>query len=75
MIAPFATLTFLIVLWISAFGFAEMFGRSGTRILAALHGEMPASARSVTVTVRMRATRAATSRRALRAQPQLRAAA
>ena len=75
MIAPFATLAFLTVLWIAVFAFAQMFGRSGFRILAALRGDEPASARSVTVTVRMRPTRASTSRRALRAQPQLRAAA
>ncbi len=73
MIAPFATLAFLAVLWISALAFAEALGRSGSRILAALRGEAPAQA--VTVTLRMRPTRAAKSRRPLRAQPQLRAAA
>ena len=74
MIAPFATLAFLTVLWISGFLFAENFGRSGSRILTALRGEASA-APSTTVTLRMRSTRAATSRRPLRAQPQLRAAA
>ena len=74
MIAPFATLAFLAVLWICAFAFVEMFGRS-SRILAALRGEVPASAQTVTVSVRMRPTRVATPRRPLRAQPQLRAAA
>jgi hypothetical protein len=75
MIAPFATLAFLTVLWIAAFASAEILGHSGSRILAALRGEKPASAQSVTVTVRMRPTRASASRPALRAQPQLRAAA
>ena len=73
MIAPFATLAFLTVLWISAFVFAEIFGRSGSLILAALRGETPAC--PAAVTVRMRPTRVAKSRRPLRAQPQLRAAA
>jgi hypothetical protein len=75
MIAPFATLAFLTVLWITAFAFAEMFGRSGSRILAALRAETPSSVPAVTVAVRMRPTRAATPRRPLHAQPQLRAAA
>ena len=74
MIAPFATLAFLSVLWISFFVFAEMFGRSGSRILSALRGETPVPP-ALSVTVRMRPTRAAKSRRALRGQPQLRAAA
>ena len=73
MIAPFATLAFLAVLWIFTFAVVETFGRSGSRILAALRGEIPDSARAVTV--RVRPTRAATPRRPLRAQPQLRAAA
>lgn len=75
MIAPFATLAFLAVLWISAFAFVETLSRSGSRIFFALRGEMPASAQAVTVTVRMRPTRAVTPRRPLRGQPQLRAAA
>ena len=75
MIAPLATLAFLAILWMSAFAFAETFGRSGSRVLAALRGKTPSSVPAVIVTVRMRATRAATPRRPLRAQPQLRAAA
>ena len=74
MIAPFATLAFLAVMWISAFAFAEMFGRSGRRVLAALRGETPA-APAVTVTVMTRTKRPTTASRPLRAQPQLRAAA
>ena len=73
MIAPFATLAFLTVLWLSAFLFADMFGRSGSRILAALRGEMPSLAQ--VVTVRAWPTRSATYCRPLRARPQLRAAA
>jgi hypothetical protein len=75
MIAPFATLAFLVVLWIFAFAILETFARSGSRILAALRGDMPVSGQPRGVTVRMRPTRAATPRRPLRAQPQLRAAA
>ena len=75
MIAPFATLTFLAVLWICAFAFLETFGHTSSRILAALRGKVPASAQTVTVTVRIGTTRVATPRRPLRAQPQLRAAA
>jgi len=74
MIAPFATLAFLAVLWISAFAFVETLGRSGSRIFSALGGERPAS-QAVSVTERMRPTRAVTPRRPLRGQPQLRAAA
>ena len=74
MIAAFATLAFLLVLWISAFTFAEMFGRTGSRILRALRGEMSAS--SSPVVVKVRAKREAISyRQPLRARPQLRAAA
>ncbi len=73
MIAPFATLAFLSVMWLSAFVFAEMFGRSGLRILAALRGETRSPIQIVSV--RARPTRAATYRRPLHARPQLRAAA
>ena len=73
MIAPFATLAFLIVLWLSAFVFADMFGRSGSRILAAFRGDAPTSVQ--VVSVRTRPMRSATHRPPLRARPQLRAAA
>ena len=74
MIAPLATLAFLLTLWLSAFVFAEMFGRTGTRILRALRGE--ASVSSPNVVAKVRAKRVAISyRQPLRARPQLRAAA
>ena len=72
-VAPLATLAFLTILWLSAFLFADMFARTGSRILGALRGESPAAVR--VATVRARPMRPATYRRPLRARPQLRAAA
>ena len=74
MIAPFATLAFLAILWIAASILAETFGRAGTRVVAALRGATPAAA-VVTSRVTTRARRSARSSRPLRARPQLRAAA
>jgi hypothetical protein len=73
MIAPFATLLFLSLLWLIVSLIGDMIFRPGSRVLAALRGETPPSAFSIVV--RTRPTRVAASRRTLRAQPQLRAAA
>jgi len=73
MIAPFATLAFLLVLWLSAFVFAELFGRTGSRILSVLRGETP-SVPTVVVTVKSKRA-AIVYRKPLSARPQLRAAA
>ena len=73
MIAPLATLAFLLVLWLAAVLFAEFVGRSGQRVLGALKGEAPTSCSSAII--RKRAPRVAIAYRPLRARPQLRAAA
>jgi hypothetical protein len=41
MLAPIVTLVFLSVLWAAAVIFAEIFARSGSRIVAALRGDAP----------------------------------
>ena len=74
MIAPFATLAFLAALWLLAMIIAEMLGDSGAKISAALSGRSPLttapSIRPIAGRVSQRSRQ-----RALRAQPQLRAAA
>jgi hypothetical protein len=74
MLAPFATLLFLTVLWLALSLVGDMIFGPGSRVLAALRGDTPAVSRSIAVRVRLiRAP--TTSRRPMRAQPQLRAAA
>ena len=74
MIAPFATLAFLLILWLSAVVFAEMFGRYGSRVLDAFRGTTPNDAPIMTVSARPKRM-TITYRRPLRASPQLRVAA
>ena len=74
MIAPFATLLFLAVLWTLVSLMNEMLSGRGSRVLAALRGEARPELHPA-VTVTMRARRSATQRPVLRARPQLRAAA
>ena len=75
MIAPIVTLVFLSVLWAAAVIFAEIFARSGSRIVAALRGETPPVA-GTSLVIRFRPSRARMLRRQpLRARPMLRAAA
>lgn len=75
MIAPIVTLVFLSVLWAAAVVFAEVFARSGSRIVAALRGEEPA-ADGKSLVIRFRRSRAPMLRcQSLRARPTLRAAA
>ena len=74
MIAPFATLLFLTVLWILATVMGGMLFGPGSRVVAALRGEAR-PVRQPAVTVTMRPRRTAIQRQVLRARPQLRAAA
>ena len=75
MIAPIVTLVFLAALWAAAAVFAEMFSRSGSRIVAALRGQAPV-ATATSLVIRYRSARARALRREpMRARPQLRAAA
>ena len=74
MIAPFATLLFLSVLWVLVSLMGDMLFRPGSRVAPALRGQVrPSPQPSVTVTLRPR--RAQVQRQVLRARPQLRAAA
>jgi hypothetical protein len=75
MLAPFATLTFLLVLWLASAVVAQILSHSKSRIAMALRGEEPVKVRTSLV-IRSRPSRAQASlRQPMRAQPQLRAAA
>jgi hypothetical protein len=75
MLAPFATLIFLSVLWLIVSLVSDMVFGPGSRVLTALRGETtPVSAPSIMIRTRLSRVSMA-SRRPLRAQPQLRAAA
>ena len=75
MIAPIVTLVFLSVLWAATVIFAEIFARSGSRIVAALRGEATAAA-GTSLVIRFRPSRVRMQRRQpMRARPTLRAAA
>lgn len=75
MLAPIATLAFLVVLWAAAVVFAEIYARTGSRIAAALRGETPV-VRGKSLIIRTRPARARVARRQpMRARPHLRAAA
>ena len=75
MLAPFATLAFLLVLWMAAVVAAHGFAQSKSRIAMALRGEEPARL-ATSLVIRSRPSRARASLcQPMRAQPQLRAAA
>jgi hypothetical protein len=75
MLAPIVTLVFLSVLWAAAIVFAEIFARSGPRIVAALRGAAPA-VRGTSLLIRLRPSRAPKKpHQPLRARPLLRAVA
>jgi hypothetical protein len=75
MLAPFATLAFLLVLWLTAVLIAQIYGHSKSRIALALRGEQAAEL-GMSLVIRSRPSRARGSQRqAMRARPQLRAAA
>ena len=75
MLAPFATLGFLIVFWMASVVVAQILSHSKSRIAMALRGEEPAKV-GISLVIRSRPSRARASlRQPMRAQPQLRAAA
>ena len=74
MLAPFATLLFLTVLFAAVMLMAEMFFGASSRFAAALRGRTP-SVMSGGVRVSFRVRRSAVQRTVLYARPQLRAAA
>jgi hypothetical protein len=74
MLAPFATLAFLLVLWGVAVLVTHIFAHSKLRIAMALRGEEPRTGMSLVI--RSRTNRGRVSQRQpMRARPQLRAAA
>jgi len=75
MLAPFATLAFLLALWLAAVVVAQILSHSKSRIAVALRGEEPMKV-GISLVIRSRPSRARASlRQPMRAQPQLRAAA
>jgi hypothetical protein len=75
MLAPFATLVFLIVLWLAAVVGARILSHSKSRMAMALRGEESVKV-GMSLVIRSRPNRArAALRQPMRAQPQLRAAA
>jgi len=77
MLAPLATLTFLTGLWLAAKLLLDLFAADGAKVAAALGGRSamarpPHTVRPISVRFQQRA---APVRRALRAQPEWRAAA
>ena len=75
MLAPFATLAFLATIWLVATIVAEMLGDSGSKIALALKGRSPLATAPSIRPVAVRVSQRARPQRALRAQPQYRAAA
>ncbi|HEX4761327.1 MAG TPA: hypothetical protein VFU87_00870 [Sphingomicrobium sp.] len=73
MLAPIATLVFLTILWVVVRVVAELLAESGSRIAAALRGEVRSTPVSV-VAIR-RPIRGRYGRQPLRATAELRAAA
>jgi hypothetical protein len=75
MLAPLATLAFLATIWLVVMIGAEMLGTNGRKVLMALKGRsLLATAPSIRP-VAVRVSQRARPQRALRAQPQYRAAA
>ena len=75
MLAPFATLAFLIILWTAAVVAAPIVVKSKLRILSVLRGEEPIRP-EMSLAIRSGPSRERFSpRQPMRAQPQLRAAA
>jgi hypothetical protein len=75
MLAPLATLAFLIALWLVSFVTSDLFGQSRAKILAALHGRSMLSAAMATPRVVVRISSRGRPPRTLHAQPELRVAA
>ena len=75
MLAPFATLVFLLVIWLAIAIVSGIFAGSGARIAAAVRGEAPPS-NGTSLVIRSRPALARLQRhQPMRAQPQMRAAA
>ncbi|MEO5772754.1 MAG: hypothetical protein ABIQ32_01370 [Sphingomicrobium sp.] len=76
MITALATLAFLATLWLVVVAAAQTFAESGSRIMAAIKGQsalaVPVHRSAVPVRLSQRSIK---PRRAMRAQPKLRAAA
>ena len=75
MLAPVATLAFLLTLWLVGTAVAQMLSDNGTKLVAALKGRSLLAAEPDVRPVAVRVTQRARPQPALRAQPQLRAAA
>ena len=75
MLAPLATLVFLSAIWVAAVVVIHVFARSGSRIAAALRGDVPVLNGTSVVSLSRPARARVARRQPLRAQPQLRAAA
>jgi hypothetical protein len=75
MLAPLATLAFLATIWLIATVVAEMLGSSGRKIAMALRGRSMLATTPSIRPVAVRVSQRARVQRALRAQPQYRAAA
>ena len=75
MLAPLATLAFLATVWLVAAVVIDMLGTSGGKLALALKGRSPLATAPSIRPVAARVSQRARPQRALRAQPQLRAAA
>ena len=75
MLTPVATLVFLGTLWLVAVLIAHMFEQSGAKLVAALKGQSLLAAEPDVRPVAVRVSQRARPQPAMRAQPQLRAAA
>jgi hypothetical protein len=75
MLAPLATLVFLATIWLVAAVIIEMLGTSGDKIASALKGRSRLATALSIRPVALRVSQRARRQRALRAQPQYRAAA
>ena len=75
MLAPLATLAFLVTLWLIGSIAVQMLEESGSKILAALKGRSMLATAPMLPPVSVRFSARPRVQRPLRAQPQLRAAA
>jgi len=75
MLAPFATLAFLAILWLVTLVIADMLDQGFGKIVAALKGRSPLATAPSIRPIAVRVSQRSRARRTLHAQPQLRAAA
>ena len=75
MLAPFATLTFLIALWLVGFATTELLGQSRAKILAALSGRSMLAVANAIRPVEVRVSQRSRPQPVLHIQPELRVAA